>query len=90
MAGHTAAIRRTVRDPARSLTPGSAGLAEWWDALMFMTTDARVRSNCWSPSNLRPPRALVNPADKVPLHWNRTSKPSNTPTSPRNMASKAN
>jgi len=26
-------------------------------------------------SNPREPRALVNPTDKVPLHWNKTSPP---------------
>jgi len=46
MVAHTAALRRTVRDPARSPHyPRSLGLAEWWDSLMFMTTDARVRSS---------------------------------------------
>jgi len=46
MVVHTAALCRTVRDPARSLTIlGITGLAEWWDSLMFMTTDARVRSS---------------------------------------------
>jgi hypothetical protein len=69
--------------------PRSQGLAEWWDSLMFMTTDARVRSS-WSPPNPRAPRALVNPTDKVPLHWNRTSPPTNTPTSRKNTASTTN
>jgi len=32
-------------------------------------------------------RALVNLADKVPLHWNRTSTPTNAPTSRKNTVS---
>jgi len=43
-----------------------------------------------SPSNPRAPRALVNPTDKVPLHWNRTSPATNTPTSRKNTASTTN
>jgi hypothetical protein len=39
---------------------------------MFMTTHARF-APAGSPSNPRAPRALVNPTDKVPHHWNRTS-----------------
>jgi len=54
----------------------------------MVTTDALIRSS-WSPSNPRVPRALVNLADKVPLHWNRTSPPTNTPTSRQNTASNA-
>jgi hypothetical protein len=38
-------------------------------------------------SNPRAPCALVNPTDEVPLHWNRTSPPTNTPTSRKNTAS---
>jgi hypothetical protein len=41
---------------------------------MFMTTDARVRSNwvTFEPSSASRRR---QPTDKVPLHWNRTSPP---------------
>ena len=39
------------------------------------------------PSNRRPSRDVVNPADKVTLHRNRTSPPTNTPTSRKNTAS---
>jgi len=40
-----------------------------------------------SPSNHRAPRALVNLTCKVPLHWDRTSSLTNTPTSRKNKAS---
>jgi hypothetical protein len=50
-----------------------------------MTTDVRVRSSWVTLECLG---ALVNLSDKVPLHWSRTSPPSNTPTSRKNKASK--
>jgi len=45
MVAHTAALRRTVREPTIPHYPRSRGLVEWWESLMFMTTDARVRSS---------------------------------------------
>jgi hypothetical protein len=51
-----------------------------------MTTDAWVRSS-WVTFDRRPSRALVNLTDNVPLHWNRTSSLTNTPTSRKNPAS---
>lgn len=51
-----------------------------WDSMRFMTAHAPRAS-----------RALVNPTDKVPLHWNMTvAPPMNTPTSQKNTASKTN
>jgi hypothetical protein len=82
---HTAALRRTVREPTIPDYPRSRGLVEWWDSLIFMTADARVRSR-WVTFEPSSASSLFNPTDKVPLHWNRTSALTNTPTSRRNMA----
>src|SRR5665647_3159214 len=45
MVAHTGALRRTFETPHDPSHPRSQGPAEWWDSLMFMTTDARVRSS---------------------------------------------
>jgi len=65
MVAHTAALRRTVRDAARSLTilgfkdspSGGTRWFSWPPTLGFAPAG--------SPSNPRAPRALVNPTDKV-------------------------
>jgi len=56
---------------------------------MFMTTDDGF-APAESSSNPRASRALINPTNKVPQHWNRKSSLTNTPTSRRNTASNTN
>jgi len=80
MVDHTAALRRTARDPPRSLTIlGLQDSPSCWDSLMFTTTDARIRSR-WVTFETSSVSCSGQPhRQDVPLLWNKASSPDEYP-----------